>query len=201
MSEPLRAPEPDETDPHAGSGDATFAHEASDDVTLAELAQRAREQAEALAAVGAVMEREESKAAAIAAKAKLKRREAPLKLILLTSLIALNFYAWIGNPPWLQPHVPPMPDVDYYAASWKLAVYLQRQRIEEYRITKGHLPAVAAQAGPPVKGVQYVPLQTKDYELSAGDGAKRFVYHSTDSLSVFVGRAFIQMSLIAGGAR
>jgi hypothetical protein len=212
MSEPLRAHDPDGVDPDATSDDAEalasvpggMVHESAQvehDLTVADLMQRAREHAEAEAAVAAVMEREGVKAAAVTAREQHKRRQAPLKLLLLGALVAFNLYAWAGNPTWLHYNEPRIPSVDYYESSWKMAVYLQRQRIEEYRLVKGHLPATAQQAGPTVRGVQYKPIESKTYELAAGDGAKKFVYRSTDTLSMIVGRALAQMTLLSGGAR
>ena len=68
-------------------------------------------------------------------------------------------------------------------------------------VGKGHLPATAQQAGQPVAGVKYLPLEEKKYELAAGAGEKQFVYRSTDSLSVLMGRTLLQMGLVTGGLR
>jgi hypothetical protein len=171
------------------------------DLTMAELVQRARERAEAEAAVGAVMRREDEKAAKREALEHRKQHTPPIKGLLLLSLVFFNLYLWLGNPNWLTYNQPSGLSVDYYQSSWEVAVYLQRQRIEEYRQAKGHIPATANQAGPPVHGVQYTPLAQKNYELLAGNGAKKVVYHSTDSLSVLMGRTLFQMGLIAGGVR
>ena len=212
MSQPLRADDPDRRDSRTSNGAMSGRRGVErvapsplprdeDDPVSAELAMHAREQAEALAAVSEVMQREQDKAAAQKAKELRPRRRAPLKLMLLGALLLFNAYAWAGNPEWLHFREPQLPAVDYYESSWKLAVYLQRQRVEEFRAAKGHLPATASQAGPPVKGVEYTPLETRTYQLAAGSGSKRFVYLSSDSLSMMVGRAFVRMSLIAGGAR
>jgi hypothetical protein len=168
----------------------------------AEQQLRAREQAEAEAAVAAVMQREEAKAAAIEARTLSSgRKPPPLKLYLLLSLIAFNLYAWLGNPEWLRVRVPEMPAPSYYANSWKVAVLLQRQRIEDYRKRNGVLPASTSQAGPPVHGVHYTPMQSLTYELLAGEGESRFVFHSRDSLDASVARAFLQVALATGVAR
>lgn len=197
MSAPQRAPEPDASLPST-----VPAHDdAAADLTLAELVQRAREHAEAEAAVGAVMRREDEKAAKRDALENRKQHTPPLKGILLVSLVCFNLYAWLGNPGWLTYNQPSGLSIDYYQSSWELAVYLQRQRIEEFRQLKGRLPVTAQQAGPTVHGVQYTPIAQKTYELTAGDGAKKIVYHSTDSLSALMSRSLFQMGLIAGGVR
>jgi hypothetical protein len=209
MSEPLRAHEPEGPAPiGAGDGNASPPDAipgprtaVPDDPTLAELVQRAREHAEAEAAVDAVMRGEEEKSAKREAQENRHKHPAPLRLVLLCTLLLFNAYTWFGHPEWLEFHAPSRPSLDYYEGSWKLAVYLQRQRIEEYRKVKGRLPASAQQAGPTVKGVQYTPLEMRTYQLAAGDGAKQFVYRSTDSLSAQLGRSLFQMGLVTGGAR
>jgi hypothetical protein len=148
------------------------------------------------------MRREGEKAAARAALEQRRRRPVPLKAILLGSLLALNLYLWLGDPEWLRFREPSAPSIDYYQNSWKLAVVLQRQRIEEYRKETGAIPANARQAGQPVHGVQYTPIdRSSTYELAAGAGPSQVVYRSTDSLSTLVGRALVRIGLVTGGAR
>jgi len=197
MSDPLRAHAPGPPDPSAAAPEPPEER----DISLAELTQRARERAEAEAAVDAVMRREEEKEATRVSVENRRRHAPPVKLGLLAALLAFNAYLWLGNPDWLRYQEPEAPSFDYYQGSWKIAVYLQRQRIEEYRQEKGHIPATAQQAGPPVHGVQYTPVQMKDYQLAAGDGARKFVYDSKDSLSVLMGRTLMHMGLISGGPR
>lgn len=197
MPQPMRAHDRDDSGAPLRPGGSAASGTAAE-----ETAARAREHAEAEAALAAVMLREEVKAGALAAnESRSRTHKRPLKLLLLLTLIAFNLYAWLGNPEWLRFEGPHLPAPSYYASSWKIAVYLQRQRIEEYRLRHGRLPATALQAGPPVKGVQYKPLEADTYQLAAGDAMRRFVYLSSDSAAVLVGRAFVQMSLVAGGMR
>lgn len=203
MPQSQRAVADDDADPRASS--AAHAHPAhpSPREPMDDLAARAREQAEAQAAVSDVMRRVEERAAIAERALHQERREgSKLKVMLLLTLLAFNLYAWFGNPEWLHFKEPRVPSVEYYEASWKLAVYLQRQRIEEYRKEKGAIPVTAQQAGPVVRGVRYTPnLIDSRYQLAAGQGTKQFVYSSTDSLSALVGRALIQVGALTGGAR
>ena len=209
MSEPLRAHEPEDAAPHAShpgeelptgaAGDAASSD--PDDLTIEELRVRAREAAEAEYLVGAVMQREEEKAARRARQENRVRHTSPVRRLMLLALVVFNAYIWMSTPTWLEYRTPKTPPLSYYEGSWKIAVYMQRQRVEEFRREKGRLPAAAKQAGVPVKGVKYTPLQKDVYELRAGNYVKQIVYRSTDSLSVFFGRSLIQMGLIVGGAR
>lgn len=188
MSDPLRAHAPD---PELESG-----------LSSAETRARDRERAEAEAAVAEVMQGEEKKAAR---RAVMEAARAPRprnwQAAALALLLSFNLYIWFGHPAWLEYHTPTLPSVDYYEGSWKIAVWLQRQRIEEYRRTHDAVPATARQAGPPVRGVDYAPLEQKKYLLTAGQGRRMVVYHSTDSIRVFLGRSLVTMGLITGGVR
>lgn len=204
MPEPMRAVPPGDADPSPRPGASSVT---PDDLlpssAIEEIAARAREQAEAQAAVADVMRRVEERAAVAEKALTHERREGSrLKVMLLLTLIAFNLYAWFGNPTWLRIKEPHVPSVEYYEASWKLAVYLERQRIEEYRREKGVLPVTAQQAGPVVRGVRYSPnLLDRRYQLAAGQGARQFVYTSSDTLSALVGRALLQIGTLTGGAR
>lgn len=186
MSEPLPAPQPDEPD----------------DPVAAEQRLRDQEHAEAEAAVRAVMQREQIKALRLAmAETRQQQKPKPLRLLLLVALLGLNAYLWVGQPGWLTWHEPPAPSIDYYQNSYKVAVWLQRQRIEEYRHEKRELPKVARQAGPPVRGVRYTPLAPDVYMLEAGKGLRMVIYTSRDSIATFMGRTLIQLGLAAQGVK
>ncbi|MBI5168008.1 MAG: hypothetical protein HZA61_00830 [Candidatus Eisenbacteria bacterium] len=212
MSEPLRAHDPQDAEasyPRAfPSEDELLAEiagasepEIADDLSVEELRQRAREAAEAEYAVAAVMQREEEKAVKRAKQESRVRRSSPVRMLMAAALVLFNVYLWMGSPQWLEYRTPAIPPVTYYESSYKIAVYLQRQRVEEFRRERGRLPQVARQAGTPVKGVKYTPLTSDVYELRAGNIVKQVRYVSTDSIAVFLGRTLLQIGLVAGGAR
>lgn len=161
MSAPQRAPEPEAPPPSTMPGH----DDVEGDLTMAELVQRARERAEAEADVGAVMRRKHEQAAKREALEHRKHHAPPIKGLLLLARVCFNLYIWLGNPGWLTYNQPSGLSIDYSQSSWEVAVYLQRQRIEEYRQAKGHIPATAQQAGPTVHGVHYTPIEQKNYEL------------------------------------
>ncbi len=209
MSEPQRASEPDDVESTAfPSEDELLAQisgvsepEDPGDLTVEELRQRAREAAEAEYAVAAVMEREEQKAVARAKQESHRKHASPVRRLMLAALMLFNAYLWMASPQWLEYRTPPVPPVSYYEASYKVAIYMQRQRVEEFRAQKGRLPIAAKQAGVPVKGVDYRPLDRNVYELRAGNIVKKIRYVSTDSIGVFLGRTLVQMGLVATGGR
>lgn len=202
MSEPLRAPGPEDPRDDATEVARAAATDESRDFGMEELRARAREKAEAEAAVDAVMRREAHKAQKLAQiESRQRPKPQPLRVLALLALLAANVYLWAGQPEWLTWHEPPAPSIDYYQNSYKVAVWLQRQRIEEYRHEKRELPKVARQAGPPVRGVRYTPLAPDVYMLEAGKGLRMVVYTSRDSIAAFMGRTLIQVGLAAQGVR
>jgi hypothetical protein len=197
MSQPERADR--SAPPPNGPGESGV----RDDLAREELELRAREQAEAAAAVQAVMRNEELKAERVAKQARTERRprRSPLKLLLLGMLLVINAEFWMRPPQWLRFNPPPAPTYAYYRDSWKVAVALERDRVEQYHRLHGALPDSLVQAGQPVRGVDYLLLPSRTYLLSAGQGAGRILYDSRDSLNALLGRSLIQMGLVAGGAR
>ncbi len=190
MTAPMRAPDgPPEGTP------------APDGFETLDQRQRALERAEAEAAVADVLKREELKVARLAARERARPSAPSLRQWLLLALLLFNAYVWFGKPKWLEFNLPPPPTYDYYVNGWKVAVYLQRNRIEEYRSTTGHVPSSVQQAGPPVHGVEYTPRTSDTYELQAGNGPKRVVYTSSDSVAMLVGRSLLQATLSVGGVR
>jgi hypothetical protein len=130
------------------------------------------------------------------------QRRGPLPLVLMGALLLANLYLWLGNPSWLTLPEPPAPSIEYSAGSWKIAVWLQRQRIEEYRRVNGELPVAASQAGPTVHGVRYTPIDgARAYRLVAGEGPRTVVYRSTDPPTVLMDRTLAQAGLVAGRVR
>lgn len=168
---------------------------------MAELEARAVERAEAEAAVGAVMTRVAEKAAKAEAQAvRGLSRPKPLKLILLASLAVLNLILWLTDPQWLHFKEPQAPAMQYYQDSWKMAAYLQAQRIEEYRKEKQQLPAKADDVHFPVHGVDYLRVTQDQYQLAAGVGNGRVVYDSRIPLSEWLGRSIIRLGMLTNGA-
>lgn len=208
MSEPLRQPEPGAEEQAFPTEDELLSQisgsaEPDDpgDLTVEELRQRAREAAEAEYAVAAVMQHEEKKAVARARQESVRRHGSPVRRLLLAALLLFNAYLWMASPQWLEYRTPAIPPVSYYESSYKIAIYMQRQRVEEFRAQKGRLPLAARQAGAPVKGVDYRALDRSVYELRAGNVVKKIRYVSTDSITVFLGRTLVQMGLVATGVR
>ncbi len=164
------------------------------------LQARTREQAEAEAAVGAVMTHVAAKAAEVVKKReRTGERPKPHKALILLGLTALNLHLWLANPEWLHFKAPPVPTYQYYQDGWKMAAYMQAQRVEEFRKAQAKLPARLEQVRNPVRGVDYRRVSDDRYELTAGTGRARVVYDSRVPLHVWVGKSLIRLGLLTHG--
>jgi hypothetical protein len=164
--------------------------------------ERARREAEAAVLELMASEADKAERRADAERRRLGRRPAPLRAALLLALLAGNAYLWFGKPSWLTFKGPPAPPLEFYADSWRTAVYLQGQRIDEYRRAKGRAPERASEAGRPVRGVEYARLGDREYQLAAGRGEQRVVFHSaSDTLAAMVGRSMMRLGLYTAGVR
>lgn len=164
------------------------------------LQARAREQAEAEAAVGAVMTHVAVKAAQVVKQQeRAKERPKPLKALVLLVLTGLNFYLWLADPEWLHFKAPPVPTYQYYQDGWKMAAYMQAQRVEEFRKAQAKLPARVEQVRNPVRGVEYRRITDQHYELTAGTGSARVVYDSHEPLHAWVGQSLVRLGLLTHG--
>ncbi len=110
------------------------------------------------------------------------KRVPPTQALLLVALLALQAYVWFARPAWLMLPSSPPPSYRYYVDGYRMAVALERDRIETFRANHGQLPLTAQQAGRPVPGVSYAPQDSLAYVLSAGDAHARVQWSSRDSL-------------------
>lgn len=165
-----------------------------------ELREREREHAEAEAAVAAVMGHVAQKAARAERQAvHASARPRPLKPLLLLGLAALNLYLWLGDPQWLRFKGPPMPTYQYYQDGYRMAAYIQAQRVEDFRRRAGRLPQRVEEVRNPVRGVSYTRVSPTQYQVTAGRGQARVVYDSGQPIGLFVGRSLARLGLLTSG--
>jgi hypothetical protein len=170
--------------------------------TAAERESREREleHAEAEAAVAAVMGHVAQKAArAERQAARASARPRPLKPLLLLGLAALNLYLWLGDPQWLRFQGPPLPTYQYYQDGYRMAAYLQAERVEEFRRRAGRLPQRVEEVRNPVRGVSYTRVSSSQYQVSAGHGQARVMYDSGQPIGPFVGQSLMRLGLLTSG--
>src|SRR6185295_11687344 len=109
------------------------------------------------------------------------RRRKLRRVAALGIALAIAAYLAVNPPAWLKPHPAPPPTPAVRAASDRFAIYLQAQRIESFRITRGRLPSTIAEAGEPMPGIRYELLNDGSYALTS-DRDATIRYSSRDSL-------------------
>jgi hypothetical protein len=117
----------------------------------------------------------------------LRRRQLVRPVTLTIIMLVLTFLA-ITPPAWILPPPVPAPTAAERNASIRFAIYLQAQQLERFRGARGRLPTDMTEVGEPLPGIRYDLASPTTYILrSTTDSSIR--YHSSESLSAFVGNS------------
>lgn len=111
----------------------------------------------------------------------------PGRVAALMVLALLSIYLWTWSPSWLAPAGPPELALGTEQAGLRVAMYIQAQRIEDFRDTRGRLPDVLREAGEPLPGMLYDRIDARTYRLRGAGDRVRLLYVSSDSLQIFAG--------------
>lgn len=107
----------------------------------------------------------------------------------LVLLAILTGWLFGTRPEWV--FAPPLaaesPEVT--AASMRLALVRERQRVERYREQHGRLPATLAEAGGSLPNIEMAASPDGSYLLRAVEGATALELHSTESVEAFLGNS------------
>jgi hypothetical protein len=112
-----------------------------------------------------------------------------LMLVSATILLFIAVYVSVERPDWIFPAPPPPESLAVKEASLRITVANAAQHVERYRQQTGAFPGTLAQAGAHATGITY-DRTTGGYRLQAETGEVRVTYHSSESLSRFVGNSF-----------
>ncbi len=123
------------------------------------------------------------------------RRRFFVKPILGVMLGLLTSYLWIGNPSWLPSFDEPAPPQEYQEASMRFAMYLQYQRIEQFRLAHDRLPVSLDEAGSAIEGIDYRRVDAGRYCLTTTHMGTALALQSTDSMEVFLGNRLGSLGL------
>ncbi len=115
-----------------------------------------------------------------------RRTSTPVK-VAAAILVLLAGWLWISPPGWLQPAPPPPVSPQVQEAGLRLAMYIQAQQIEAFRLRRGRLPDVLWETGEPLPGMIYQRLNAREYRLTGFTEAMALTYRSTEPLAQFVG--------------
>lgn len=106
---------------------------------------------------------------------------------ILMALVAMSASVWLTELPFLRASEPQGPDAAQRVAGARFAVYLQAQRVLQYRIEHGRLPLAVQEAGEVAEGVSYTRLSDDLFRLSLVTHDGTFSFRSDDSPEHFLG--------------
>lgn len=98
-------------------------------------------------------------------------------------------YLLIAPPAWIIVDPIEGPPEAERVEGMRRAIFLQAQRIEQYRIENGELPLSLEDAGSPIPGVEYTVQGPALYTLVGAVGDETVTYDSTQSIIEWVGGA------------
>jgi hypothetical protein len=118
-----------------------------------------------------------------------------LPLGIQLSVIALYLLAL--PPKWVTVNPIEGPDATVAVEQLRFAMYLQAQRVDDYRLRTGKLPETLSDAGSAIEGVEYLRRGINSYQLVATVGEEALVYDSNEPAAEFAGAA---VSRLTGGS-
>ncbi len=114
-------------------------------------------------------------------KRMVQKKQAKWVLPLGVNLGVFDVYLLIAPPEWVVMDPIEGPPPAEQEEGLRMAMYLQSQRIETYRIANGRLPEALSDAGSTVVGVDYRRQGQDGYQLVADVGETVLIYDSTES--------------------
>ena len=126
-----------------------------------------------------------------------EKKPAKWMLPLGINLAVFAVYLLIAPPSWVTVHPIENPNAGRVVEDLRLAMYLQAQRIESYRIRNGRLPEDLSETGSTLPNIRYVPLGVTEYQLVGTVQDTALVYDSDTPSADFVGEAANRLT--AGG--
>ena len=112
------------------------------------------------------------------------------RLSVMTLFGALGFLLVVLQPVWLAgPTKPPPETPAISAASLRLGMLRERQRILDFIRTKRRLPTTLAEVGTDLPGLGYEPGDNQTFRLFAQSGDSIVLLYSTDSMQAFLGNS------------
>lgn len=113
----------------------------------------------------------------------------PAGLMVLLLLALAGLLLLLLRPVWLAgPSAPPQEPPGVEAATLRLELLRERQRVFRYSSEHGRLPATLAETGSPRADFQYAP-SVEGFSLSGRAGDSLITLRSTDSLPTFLGQS------------
>ena len=104
--------------------------------------------------------------AALEAEARSHRR-ARIRRGVLVAVWAAAAYVWLISPGWTRVDPTPVPTLAEDVRSLRINLFLQAEQVEGFQASRGRLPWVLQEAGPPLPGMEYRRRDSQSYEIQA----------------------------------
>lgn len=117
------------------------------------------------------------------------RRARLSPLVSATIASGIGLYLLVVRPAWFVTPPPPPDPPAIAAASVRLTLAREANRVEQFQADSGRLPASMAEAGSTVSGIAYERLNDSGYVLRAVGGSGTVSLSSRDSLPLFLGNS------------
>ena len=137
----------------------------------------------------AVSARKQTEAEERNARRARERRRSPA--VLWTTIIvgwAVRAWIWIGRPAWLFDDTPERAEsAEVSEARLRFALYLERNRVDQFRRRTGRLPATLEEAGSVEEGITYLPRGRDSFAVEGSRGGTTLLLTSAMDSDSFLG--------------
>ena len=152
---------------------------------------------EARQAVVDILRKQADQAAVEARPAPPRRDHRPVLLLVLT---VFSGALWLTDLPFFHTADGAPLDPAARTANERFSLFLQSQRIEQFRVTHGRLPATLEEAGDPFQGVRYQPFPGGSYRVSLETSDGTLTFRSGDRADKLMGGGMKVLGLAKGGS-
>jgi len=105
------------------------------------------------------------------------------------ALTAVAVWLWVAPPAFLAVPEAAPPSYERIEAGLRLAVWLNADKVEQFRIENGRLPDALREVGDAHPGVYYTRVNANFYRMQAAAGDTRILHESDDEITVKVRNA------------
>ena len=120
--------------------------------------------------------------------------------VVLITLAAVSAVLWLSDLPFMHTADGAPLDPAARVANERFSLFLQTQRVEQFRVVHGRLPATLQEAGDPFQGVHYQPYPDGSYRVSLDTSDGVITFRSGERADKLMGGGMKVLGLVKGGS-